>query len=210
MKTHLPLRVLLALSLQLSALCFFTGCASTGTTAKLSPAEVQQRRALAVEFTLSNALAPVLRNNPDYIPVAREAADRLATLQRDTITTVDIANFIAGTALKPEDVPQVTAAVNGAWLIYSLVSPDSAGSVDSQVNATVARADVQAFLAAISRGLRTAAANAAANPKPPAALSLTRAEARLFARAADDLTPAEYARLAADASLLRRMAGVQL
>lgn len=155
MKT--ALRFVLALSLQLSAFSFFTGCASTSTTSPATPADVQARRALAVEAALSIGLVPVLQNNPDYIPAAQAVAATLDTITKDTLTPEDITAFIAAAPVKEKDRPTVSAIVVGAWLAYSAVDPNATG--------VPVQPAVKPFLNAAARGLRSAASAAIANPK---------------------------------------------
>lgn len=141
-------RSLLALSLQLSALSLFVGCASGPSPA--APSDRQAVIANAVEDTLSIGLVPVLVKNPDYIPVARGIAVALGTFSGDTLASADVEAFLVKTTLAPEDARTIAALVNAAWDTYTR-------RYAQQVNAGV-RPDVKLFLGAVSSGIARALA----------------------------------------------------
>lgn len=135
--------------LVLFVLTCLAGCVATSlpTTA---PTATQQLVANAVEDAISVGLVPVFAKNPSYIAAANTVALGLGNFAGDTITSADVAAFLAKTTLTEADQRTVTGLVTATWQIYA--------KRYSQQVSTATRPDVKLFLAAVSNGIKAAAA----------------------------------------------------
>jgi len=137
----------------LFALCFLPGCVSSTSTGV--PTSSEQSWANGVGDFLSLGLAPVLANNPDYIPAAQALGATLGTFTGDTLTPDNVAALVATAAAKAQgfsvkDQKTVTALINAAWARY-------AKNYQGNANAAI-RPDVKLFLAAAADGIAAAVA----------------------------------------------------
>lgn len=134
------------------ALLNLTGCISTSTTA---PTPAQELIANAVEDAVSIGLVPVFTKNPSYLAAAQTVALGLGSFAGDTLTSDDVAAFLAKTPLTKEDQRIVAGVVNAAWQVYAKRYAQKVGAST--------RPDVKLFLAAVSNGIKSAIA---ATPAP--------------------------------------------
>ncbi len=145
-----PILAILALSL--------AGCATTAP----GPA-TGNRGALAVRVGTALSMTPTLRNNPRYVPAAKELAKVAeAAITGDLVITPESIAFAVSevckrTGVAPDDVPLFVVA---AQSVYSAYIEEYGPTV-----ITPKDPHVRAYITAFSTGLRDAvAALQAANP----------------------------------------------
>jgi hypothetical protein len=130
------------------ALACLVGCATTPSP--VAPTSTQQLVANAVEDAISIGLVPVFTKNPSYLAAANTVALGLGSFAGDTLTPADVAAFLAKTPLAEADQRIVAGVVTASWQIYVRRY--------SQQVSTATRPDVKLFLAAVSNGIKAAAA----------------------------------------------------
>ena len=132
----------------LFALTCLVGCVTTPSP--VAPTTTQQLVANAVEDAIAVGLVPVFTKNPSYLAAANTVALGLGSFAGDTLTPADVSAFLAKTSLTEDDQRIVAGVVTASWQIYA--------KRYSQQVSTATRPDVKLFLAAVSNGIKAAAA----------------------------------------------------
>lgn len=128
----------------------FSACTTTSTTPQDRSAAITS----AMLELAGTSFAPILANNPDYVPVAQAVADGLGVVELGEINADTIRAFVAQIAQHHQFSPAQRAyaelIVTSAWTIYTAQT----GTTSAQLSDP----NIKAWVASFRRGLASAIA----------------------------------------------------